>query len=87
MGFGLGLGLGLANPNPNPNPKPNPNPNQENVAALELLDGGHVKEAVRRLKQCIKQRPWEPEAYFNLGSVYIQKADRPKALQVRGHTG
>ena len=38
---------------------------------------------MKRLKQCIKQRPWEPEAYFNLGSVYIQRGDRSKALQAR----
>ena len=56
----------------------------ENVAALELLDGGEVKEAVKRLQKCIKQRPWEPEAYFNLGSVYIQRGDRSKALQAFG---
>ena len=38
-----------------------------NIAALQMA-GSFPAEAVKKLKGLIKDRPWEPEAYFNLGT-------------------
>ena len=53
----------------------------ENVAAVELMNSGNSREAIRRLRRLTKDRPYEPEAHFNLGGVYIQMGDRANALE------
>ena len=52
----------------------------QNIAAMELMDQGQTKAAVKRLHKLIKSRPWEPEAHFNLGGVHTTAGDHVKAL-------
>jgi tetratricopeptide (TPR) repeat protein len=51
----------------------------QNVAGCELMEA-NPRAAVDKFNALIKQRPWEPEAYFNLGAVYLSTGDRARAL-------
>jgi tetratricopeptide (TPR) repeat protein len=53
----------------------------QNVAAMQLLQQGQQKAAIKKLQKLVKERPWEPEAHFNLGGVRAQRGELVEALE------
>jgi len=52
-----------------------------NAKAIDLSGKGEGKRAVKLLEKAIKQMPWEPEAYFNLGTTQMYLFELVKAMQ------
>jgi cytochrome c-type biogenesis protein CcmH/NrfG len=42
--------------------------------------GAHFGEAIDAYQQAVRLRPDQPEAYYNLGLVYLEIGDRESAL-------
>jgi FimV-like protein len=48
---------------------------------VELFQRGYLDEAAESFKQVITAKPQEPEAYYNLGTLYLRKNDFDRARQ------
>ncbi|HEU5235027.1 MAG TPA: tetratricopeptide repeat protein [Terriglobales bacterium] len=48
---------------------------------VALFQRGYLDEAVESFKQVIAAKPQEPEAYYNLGTLYLRKNDFDQARQ------
>lgn len=45
------------------------------------MNGGDLKEAIRRCRAALDQDSYQPDFYFNLGKVYAMAKDKEKAVQ------